>query len=132
MKGNARSILIVEDESIVAKDLQNILRHLGYLVPFVVYSAEDALEKIEKEPPDLIILDVVLRGPMNGIDAAQIIKTRFNIPILFSTAYPDKRLLNPTDFGEFCDLIIKPVDEKELHDKVEGILSRTGNRESHQ
>ncbi|MGV8120753.1 MAG: response regulator [Candidatus Xenobiia bacterium LiM19] len=132
MKGNARSILIVEDESIVAKDLQNTLRLLGYLVHSVAFSAEDALEKIEKEHPDLIILDVVLRGPMNGIDAAQIIKTRFNIPILFSTAYPDKRLLNPTDFGEFCDLIIKPVDEKELQNKVEGILSRVENREPQQ
>ncbi|MHC9538253.1 MAG: response regulator [Vulcanimicrobiota bacterium] len=132
MKGNARSILIVEDESIVAKDLQNILRHLGYLVPSVAYSAEDALEKIEKEPPDLIVLDVVLRGPMNGIDAAQIINTRFNIPILFSTAYPDKRLLNPKDFGELCDVIIKPVDEKELHDKLKRIFNRIENRESHQ
>jgi len=127
MKRNTRSILIVEDESIVAKDLQNTLRLLGYLVPSVAFSAEDALVKIKKDHPDLIILDVKLRGPMNGIDLAQIIKTTYNIPILFSTAYPDKRLLTPKDFGELSDLIIKPVDEKELCDKVEAIFSKIEN-----
>ncbi len=130
MKGKKWSILIVEDESIIAKDLQSTLKFLGYPVPSVALTAEVALEKIEIERPDLVIMDIVLGGQMNGIDAAQLIKTRFNIPILFSTAYLDKRLLNPTDFSEPYDFIIKPVDEAELHQKVEKILARTGNRES--
>ncbi len=112
-------ILIVEDESIVAKDIQNSLKKMGYIVPVVVSSGEKAINEIEESRPDLILMDIMLKGDMTGIDVANVIKERFNIPVVFLTAYADDNTLNKAKVTEPYGYIIKPFKEKELQTTIE-------------
>ena len=75
-------ILVVEDERIVADDIKMRLQKLGYAVPGVAFSGEEAVKKAESMQPDLVLMDIVLEKKMSGIEAASIISSRFNIPIL--------------------------------------------------
>ncbi len=112
-------ILVVEDESIVAKDIQNSLKKLGYQVPTTVSSAEKAIEEIEENKPDLILMDIMLKGQMSGIEAANVIKERFGIPLIFLTAYADDNTLSKAKITEPYGYIIKPFKEKELQTTIE-------------
>jgi len=112
-------VLIVEDESIVAKDIQNSLKKMGYIVPVIVSSGEKALNEIEESRPDLVLMDIMLKGDMTGIDVANIIKERFNIPVVFLTAYADDNTLNKAKVTEPYGYIIKPFKEKELQTTIE-------------
>lgn len=115
-------ILVVEDESIVAKDIQNSLKKLGYLVPNTVNSGEKAIEEIEDNRPDLVLMDIMLKGFMTGIDAANVIKERFGIPVIFLTAYADDNTLSKAKITEPYGYIIKPFKEKELQTTIEMAL----------
>ncbi|MFO7977697.1 MAG: response regulator [Bacteroidales bacterium] len=112
-------ILVVEDESIVAKDIQGSLKKLGYLVPTTVSSGEKAIEEIEENRPDLVLMDIMLKGQMTGIEAANVIKERFNIPVIFLTAYADENTLSKAKISEPYGYIIKPFKEKELQTTIE-------------
>ncbi len=115
-------ILVVEDESIVAKDIQNSLKKLGYQVPTTVSSAEKAIEEIEENRPDLILMDIMLKGQMSGIEAANLIKERFGLPLIFLTAYADDNTLSKAKITEPYGYIIKPFKEKELQTTIEMAL----------
>lgn len=115
-------ILVVEDESIVAKDIQGSLKKLGYLVPTTVKSGELALEEIEENKPDLVLMDIMLKGQITGIEAANIIKERFGIPVIFLTAYADDNTLGKAKITEPYGYIIKPFKEKELQTTIEMAL----------
>jgi CheY-like chemotaxis protein len=82
-------ILVVEDEAIIALGLQRRLQRLGYLVPTTASSGEEAIELAEQQQPDVIFMDIGLRGEIDGIEAAKQIRARFDIPIVFLTAYTD-------------------------------------------
>lgn len=112
-------ILVVEDESIVAKDIQGSLKKLGYLVPTTVSSGEKAIEEIEENRPDLVLMDIMLKGQMTGIEAANIIKERFGVPVIFLTAYADDNTLSKAKISEPYGYIIKPFKEKELQTTIE-------------
>jgi two-component system, LytTR family, response regulator LytT len=112
-------ILVVEDESIVAKDIQGSLKKLGYLVPTTVSSGEKAIEEIEENRPDLVLMDIMLKGQMTGIEAANVIKERFGIPVIFLTAYADENTLSKAKISEPYGYIIKPFKEKELQTTIE-------------
>ena len=114
-----KKILIVEDESIVAKDIQNTLKNLGYTVTAVVNKTDKAIEEIETNRPDLVIMDIMLKGKMNGIEAAANIKKRFEIPVIFLTAYADDTTLNNAKQSEPYGYIIKPFKELELKAAIE-------------
>lgn len=116
------TILIVEDETIVAKDIQTSLKNLGYSVTAVVSSGEKAIKEIENKKPDLVMMDIMLKGGMSGIDAAQIIKDRFNIPVVFLTAYADDSTIEKAKVTEPYGYIIKPFKEKELQTTIEMAL----------
>ncbi len=115
-------VLIVEDESIVAKDIQNSLKKFGYLVTATVSNGEKALQEIEEERPDVILMDIMLKGKMTGIETAKIVKTRFDIPVIFLTAYADDSTLNSAKVSEPYGYIIKPFKEKELQTSIEVAL----------
>ncbi|MFN2396565.1 MAG: response regulator [Bacteroidales bacterium] len=115
-------ILVVEDESIVAKDIQNSLKKLGYQVPTTVSSAEKAIEEVEENRPDLILMDIMLKGQMSGIEAANVIKERFGVPLIFLTAYADDNTLSKAKITEPYGYIIKPFKEKELQTTIEMAL----------
>ena len=87
-------IMVVEDEVIVGKDIQTSLRMLNYEVPHLVTSGETAVAMAEKEDPDLVLMDIVLRGQMDGIEAARQIRNRYDIPVIYLTAYSDEKTLH--------------------------------------
>jgi PAS domain S-box-containing protein len=112
-------ILVVEDESLVAKDIQNMLRSLGYEVIGVVSTGEEAIERAEAEAPDLILLDIVLKGEVDGIVAAERIWERLSIPVIYLTAYADETTLQRAKVTEPFGYILKPFDERELQTTIE-------------
>jgi PAS domain S-box-containing protein len=115
-------ILVVEDESIVAKDIQGTLTNLGYDVPYTVPSGEKAIEKTLELHPDLVLMDIRLKGSMDGIESAKQIRERFNIPVVYLTAYTDDATLKRAKITEPYAYILKPFEAKELHINVEMAL----------
>ena len=115
-------ILIVEDELIVAKDIQYILNSLGYEVSGIATSGEEAIKKSDKKTPDLVLMDIVLGNYMDGIEAAEKIQNRYNIPIIYLTAYADNEILERAKITEPFGYIIKPFEEKELKSTIDMAL----------
>ena len=115
-------IMIVEDEMIVAGDIKKTLQDKEYVVSTVVSSGEEAIKKAEADNPDLVLMDIVLKGEMDGIETAKQIRSRFNIPVLYLTAYADKKMLERAKITEPFGYIIKPFHEKELYSNIEMAL----------
>ncbi|MCK9150634.1 methanogen output domain 1-containing protein [Methanobacterium alcaliphilum] len=116
------SLLVVEDESIVAMDIKHRAEGLGYNVLGIASSGEEAIEKTEKTRPDLILMDIVLKGKMDGVEAAQIIRDKFDIPVVYLTAYSDEKTLGRAKLTGPFGYIIKPFEDRELHSAVEVAL----------
>ena len=112
-------ILVVEDESIVAKDIQQSLKKLGYEVLGVCSTGEDAMEKAEQIKPGLILMDIMLKGEISGIEAADFVKQKLNIPVIFLTAYADSSTLSKAKVTEPYGYIIKPFKEIDLQTNIE-------------
>jgi PAS domain S-box-containing protein len=119
-------IMVVEDESIVAEDIKRSLQSIGYEVAAVVSSGEKAVEKADEIRPDLVLMDIVLMGKMNGIEAAGRIRSAFNIPVIYLTAYSDEEILERAKITEPFGYIIKPFDDRELHSVIEMSLYKHG------
>jgi two-component system, LytTR family, response regulator LytT len=117
-------VVVVEDESIVAKDIQNSLKSMGYGVPAVVSSGEKAIEAVHKFRPNLVLMDIMLKGEMSGIEAAKIIKDRFDIPVIFLTAYADEDTLEKAKPSVPYGYVIKPFKEKELETTIEMAINK--------
>jgi two-component system cell cycle sensor histidine kinase/response regulator CckA len=117
-------LMIVEDDHIVAMDLQGILQSLGYVVSAVVSRGEEAIEKADQTRPDLALMDIRLRGDMDGIETAEQFRTRFDIPVVFLTAYADKTTLERAKLTAPLAYVIKPFDQRELHSAIEVALYR--------
>lgn len=115
-------ILVVEDERIVAKDIQNSLISLGYEVPAITSTGEEAILIAEDLKPDLILMDIVLKGEIDGIEAANIIRTKLKIPIIYLTAYEDSKTLNRAKETDPLGYILKPFQERELNTTLEMAL----------
>jgi len=118
----AVNVMVVEDESIVAEDIKRSLLNMGYTVSAVVSSGEDAIKKAGELKPDMILMDIVLRGEMNGIEAAGRIRSDFKIPVIYLTAYTDEKILEQAKLTEPFGYIIKPFEDKELHSAIEMAL----------
>ena len=112
-------VLIVEDERVVAKDLQLTLRRLGYNVPITVASCAAALQAVSERCPDLVIMDIRIEGEHDGIQTAELLKTRFDIPIIFLTAYADQATVARAKRTEPHAYLLKPVRLDELRSSVE-------------
>ena len=116
------NILVVEDESIVAKDIQLSLKKLGYNVLGIFSNGMDAVSFVEETRPDIILMDIMLKGEMSGIEAADQIKARFDIPVIYLTAYADESTLSKAKVTEPYGYIIKPFKEIDLHTSIEMAL----------
>jgi diguanylate cyclase (GGDEF)-like protein/PAS domain S-box-containing protein len=121
---NDTQILVVEDERIVASDIEKRLIKRGYQVSGIVGSGEEAVAKAQDESPDLVLMDIVLKGGMDGISAAKKIHAHFNIPVIFITAYADQETLAKAKKSEPYGYLIKPFEEGELIAAVEIALER--------
>lgn len=115
-------ILIVEDEGLIARDIEDMVRNAGYEVSAVVGTGEDAIEKAETTHPDLILMDIILRGEMDGVEAAEKIRKRFNIPVIYLTAHTDENTLQRAKLTEPLGYTLKPVEQKELMTVMEMAL----------
>lgn len=116
---NKTRILIVEDETLVSFDLKNIISGLGYEVIGVVRTGEEAFSKAFEEKPDLILMDIMLSGKLNGIETAEQIKKSIDVPIIYLTAYADKNTLQSAKITEPYGYIIKPFEERLLQSTIE-------------
>lgn len=112
-------ILVVEDESIVAMDIKHRLESLDYEVPAIISSGEEAVVKAKETHADLVLMDIVLKGELDGIDAAQIIKDKYDIPVVYLTAYSDEKTLKRAKITGPFGYIIKPFEDRELHSAIE-------------
>lgn len=115
----AAKILIVEDEMIVAKDLETMLKNRGYTVTAVVNNGEAAIEQTKKTNPDLVLMDIMLKGKMDGIEAAGQIRNRFSKPVMFITAYANEEILQRAKTTKPYAYITKPFEETELCTNIE-------------
>ncbi|MFA5117729.1 MAG: PAS domain S-box protein [Candidatus Omnitrophota bacterium] len=112
-------VLIVEDNSLVAKDLQKCLSNFGYMTLKPVTSGEAVIEAVESGMPDLVLMDIKLKGAMDGIAAAELVRSRFNIPVIYLTAFADDKTLKRAKITQPYGYIIKPFEEKELKAALE-------------
>jgi two-component system, LytTR family, response regulator LytT len=113
------NIFIVEDESIVAKDIQNSLVKLGYNVVGIANNGKEAIEKITELSPDLVLMDIMIKGSMTGIEVSEKIKETISIPVIFLTAYADESTLSRAKITEPYGYILKPFKEIDLHSTIE-------------
>jgi PAS domain S-box-containing protein len=117
-------VLIVEDELIVAEDIQSHLVHAGYTVCGVAPSGKEALSKAEDTGPEIALVDIVLQGDMDGIETAQKLYTVFGIPVVFLTAYHDEKTLEKAKLTNPYGYLLKPIQEAELHTTIKMALYR--------
>jgi DNA-binding NarL/FixJ family response regulator len=119
-------IMIVEDERIVAADLEDKLMAMGYNVCGIAHSGKQAISMVEKEYPDLIMMDIKLEGSMDGIEAANSIKERFSVPVIYLTAFSDEHILQRAKVTEPFGYLLKPFQYRELSSVVEIALFKAG------
>ncbi len=115
-------ILVVEDEGIVAKDLQAMLRDLGYHVPLTVGTGELALKAAIENQPDLILMDIQLRGNMDGIETSALISSQRDVPIVYLTANSDEATLQRAKATSPFGFLVKPFEERAIQAGIEMAL----------
>ncbi len=115
-------ILIVEDEKIIALDLKRRLLDFGFEIIGIIPTGENAISVAEKEAPDLILMDIMLKGQTDGIEAAKQIRQSLDIPVVFLTSYSDQDTLERAKEAEPFGYILKPFKERELLTTIEIVL----------
>jgi len=131
----AKTILVVEDERVVARDIQRSLLDLGYSVPVTAASADQAILLATEHCPDLVLMDIRIKGKRDGIETALILRERFDVPIVYLTAFADEATLERAKATEPFGYLLKPVRASELRSAVEIALfkhemeKRLGERE---
>ena len=118
------TILIVEDEAVVAEDLSQKLRRLGYEVSGVTGRGEEAVALAREGRPDLVLMDVHLLGPMDGVEAAARIRRECALPVIFVTAHSDRATLERAKLSEPFGYILKPFEHRDLETHIEMSLYR--------
>jgi two-component system cell cycle sensor histidine kinase/response regulator CckA len=112
-------ILVVEDEQIIAKDIQSRLTQMGYPKPAIAASGEEALHKVARLSPGLVLMDIVLKGEMDGVQTAERIRDRFDIPVVYLTAYADDQTVQRAKRTEPFGYLLKPIVDGQLQTTIE-------------
>lgn len=123
---NSKKILIVEDELITAEGIKVCLGEAGYEVTGMYAAAEEAIDSIERARPDLVMMDIKLRGKMDGVEAAEIILERFDLPVIYLTSFADDEVIRRAASTESYGYIIKPFQEAELISNIEMAVYKHG------
>jgi len=118
-------ILVIEDEAIVAADIQDRLEALGYEVAGWGTTGAEALDLARSTRPDLILMDIMLKGPMNGIQAAHLIRIELSLPVIFLTANSDEAVLDQAKISEPFAYLLKPFEERQLRTNIEMALYKS-------
>ena len=116
-------LLIVEDEYLVAFHLQEQLRQLGYDVGQLVATGEEAVKNVEQEQPDVILMDMRLAGEMDGMQAAQEIRSSYEIPIIFLTGYANREVKDRVGELNFVTYLVKPATPPEIEAAIRSALN---------
>ncbi len=111
-------VLVVEDEIIAATFIKRVLKEFGYETSGHFTTGEEALAFIETNPVDIVLMDIVLEGELDGIDTAKIITQKFDIPVLYLTSYSDEQRIDRAIITEPFGYILKPINERELHANI--------------
>lgn len=118
------SILITEDEMIVALNIKQRLQNMGYHVTGIASTGKNALEQAKINQIDLVLMDIRLKGDMDGIETARILRQKHNIPVVFLSAYADKDTLARARKAEPFGFLVKPFEERELRSTIETALQK--------
>ena len=121
---SALRILIVEDETIVALDMRCRLEGFGYQICGIAATGSLAIQLADTHRPDLVLMDIKLKGEMDGIEASGFIRRLYKVPILFVTAFTDDETLNRVKNISSYGYIVKPYNERELRITIELALSK--------
>jgi PAS domain S-box-containing protein len=116
------ALFIVEDEGIVAEGLRLQLESLGYTVKGTAYSGEEAVQLIPADPPDVVLMDIMLAGEMDGIQTADILRQQHQLPVIFLSAYSDRATLDRARIAEPFGYLVKPYREQDLRSTIEMTL----------
>jgi EAL domain-containing protein (putative c-di-GMP-specific phosphodiesterase class I)/AmiR/NasT family two-component response regulator len=118
------NILIVEDELLIANNLRRKLIKLGYKITDIVSSGEEALQVAQEKSPNLVLMDIVIEGEMDGIETASKIYNEYRIPVIFLTAYADDDTIAQAEQSQSYGYILKPFQERELHATIKMVLQK--------
>ena len=117
-----RTILVVEDEFVTGSEIQARLEEMGFDVPAVVDTGEDAVQKAGELNPDIVVMDITLKGAMTGIEAAEQIRARYGMPVVYLTAHSDDATVNKAMHSEPFGYLVKPLDERALRTTIQMAL----------
>lgn len=115
-------ILVVEDEIIVAVNLGQKLKKLGYELVGITSSGEEAIQKAEENHPDLVLMDINIEGNLDGIETAEVLRNRFHTPVIYLTAYADENTLDRAKKTQPLGYIVKPFESDQLRSSIEVAL----------
>ncbi len=126
-----KSILIVEDEGLIALHLQELLEQEGYHVAGTAFSGEMALKRMEKPPyPDLILMDIALAGEIDGVETARRIRREHDIPVIYLTAYSNKNRIEEANAVSPYGYLMKPVMTDELFRAIRSAFDQKAGRKT--
>ena len=117
-------ILIVEDEKIIAKDLELRLKRMNYQVVGAVTNSADCMAVLEHKRADLILMDIMIDGPVDGIETAHLVRELYDVPIIFLTAYADESTFQRAKLSDPFGYILKPFQERELDLSIQTVLQK--------
>jgi len=129
-EGKPATVFLVEDEPLVALEIADRLRRLGYEVLGRARSAEQALDDIAASPPDLVLMDIRLAGKLSGIEAAATLRRTLGVPVVFVTTYCDATTLRDAGKTHPFGFLVKPIEEHELHATLQIALARSAAERS--
>lgn|SRR4030042_5225217 len=127
LMGNGWKILVVEDEAIIALDIQYILRKIGFGHSEVVHSGEESIQRVAAGKPHLVLMDIKLKGKLDGIQAAQEISGQYNVPVVYITAFGDEGTLERANGTARYGFITKPFEETALESTIQNALRKAYN-----
>lgn len=117
-------VLIVEDDGILAMDTMQQLMKMGHEVTGIAKSHETAVNRIESNMPDLILMDIRLYGPLSGIDITRIINQKYKVPVVYVTAHTDKETLLKINSTKHMGVVVKPFNVKQLKDIMRNVAMK--------
>src|SRR4030042_54645 len=118
------NIMVVEDESIISMEIQERLTSMGYRICATSATGEGAVRKAAETRPDLVLMDIMLKNGMDGIEATRQIRSRFSIPVVYLTAYADQKTLERARATEPYGYLLKPFEDRLLYATIEMALYR--------
>ncbi len=117
-------VVMVEDETIIAMDIQQCLEEFGYIVDEVASSTDEAIVYVEKYKPDIVLMDIKLNGGPDGIEVVDVIQQKYKVPVIYLTSYSDDSTLKRAELTKPYGYIIKPIDVNQLNIAIRMALSR--------